>query len=122
MNDILHMADHDFFFELCYGSKHPGAFFTWTPEIFRSLITSIDYSKPTQLAKAELYGINPRPKMHEEMFITNNAGLRAAINSISNKLDKNYRLSNAQIPYLEVVQQLERPLASSRFTNSASLC
>jgi hypothetical protein len=53
---------------MVHGDRHPGAFFSYTPEIFRAGINDIDTSKNSQVAKSELYQILFRPKMHNNPF------------------------------------------------------
>jgi len=61
MGDILEISDHDYYFDLMF-PDHPGAFFTYTPELFWALINEIDFTLNTQLAKSRLYGIPNRDK------------------------------------------------------------
>lgn len=71
MGDHYEICDHDFYLETEFGDRHPGAFFTYTPELFSSLINEIDYTVNTQEAKAKLYGLLPRPKLHEAVLSGN---------------------------------------------------
>ena len=63
ISSIFEIERHDFHLELEYPEKHPGPFFLYTPEIFKSLISEIDTSKNTQEAKSELYNIMTRSKI-----------------------------------------------------------
>jgi hypothetical protein len=49
--------------ELAFGDAHPGAFFSYTPEILLASIKDFDYTTNSQVAKAKLYGLLPRPKI-----------------------------------------------------------
>lgn len=53
----------DFYTELLFGDNHPGAFFTYTPEIFYSYSKNIQTNLSIQEAKAVLYNLNFRPKI-----------------------------------------------------------
>ena len=68
MGETLEIADHDFFMETEYGDRHPGAFFTYTPELYSALIKEIDFTANTQIAKASLYGVLPRSKNYTHFF------------------------------------------------------
>ena len=63
MSDQTEFAEQDWFVEILFPEKHPGAFFTYTPEMLYSIITNIDTSLPTQEAKAKLYDLEFRPKL-----------------------------------------------------------
>lgn len=78
---ILELEGHDFYLELKYGDAHPGAFFSYTPELFRALITGLNTNVSTQVAKAELYGLLPRPKIN---FIYTSACKSDSLNKIIN--------------------------------------
>lgn len=61
MGEMLEFAEYEWYFDVTM-PQHPGAFFTYTPDLFLSLITSIDTTIPTQLSKAQLYDVAFRPK------------------------------------------------------------
>lgn len=61
ISSMLEITYHDYLIELTH-SNNPGAFFSYTPEIFRALINEIDYTKTSQLAKSELYNLLVRSK------------------------------------------------------------
>ena len=63
MGSILEFEEHDFYLDVSFDNKHPGAFFSFTPDILFSLIQSIDISKNVQLAKSILYKIPGRSKI-----------------------------------------------------------
>ena len=62
MGDVFEITDHDCYLNLEYGDRHPGAFFTFTPEIFKAMITDIDCTVNSQLAKSKLYSLLERTK------------------------------------------------------------
>ncbi len=62
LGNILEIEQHDFYLDIEFGDQHPSGFFSYTPEIFFSLIKNIDTTKNTQLAKSMLYQITPRIK------------------------------------------------------------
>ena len=68
MGDLFNFVCFNHWLEIEHGAKHPGAFFSYTPEIFRAGIADIDTSKNSQVAKSELYEIAFRPKMHNNPF------------------------------------------------------
>lgn len=45
-------------------NEHPFKFLMYTPEMVYNMVKEIDYTKPSQLAIAEYYGVLPRPKVH----------------------------------------------------------
>lgn len=61
MGRTMEICDHDYYLDLEY-NDHPSGFFVYTPEIFKAMITEIDYTLNTQIAKAQLYGLLPRCK------------------------------------------------------------
>jgi hypothetical protein len=62
MGDELEFEQYDWYLDTSK-PNNPGAFFTYTPDIFYSLINSIDTSLTTQLAKSKLYNVPFRPKI-----------------------------------------------------------
>lgn len=62
------LASRDMVLNLKYPTEHPGAFFTYTPEILRACVADVNTTVNTQMAKAELYNILPRPKMWTNLF------------------------------------------------------
>jgi hypothetical protein len=64
MGDVFEIWDRDCYLNLEYGDSHPGAFFTFTPEIFKAIITDIDCALNSQLAKSKLYGLSERAKSY----------------------------------------------------------
>ena len=62
-DDILDLSFNQHSVEVVYGDKHPGAFFTYTPEIVYSSIVEFDYTVNSQVAKSNLYKILQRSKM-----------------------------------------------------------
>ena len=61
VGDDVILESHDFYLEA--NTNHPGAFFTYTPELFFASINDIDRSLHAQTAKSNLYGIPNRPKL-----------------------------------------------------------
>ena len=64
MGDVFEIWDRDCYLNLEYGDRHPGAFFTFTPEIFKAMITDIDCTLNSQLAKSKLYNLSERAKSY----------------------------------------------------------
>ena len=64
MGDVFEIAEHDYYMNLVYGSDHPGGFLSYTPEMFFSLVRNIPNHLNTQQAKAEIYGLEFRPKFN----------------------------------------------------------
>ena len=62
IGDVFEIWDRDCYLNLEYGNRHPGAFFTFTPEIFKAMITDIDCTLNSQLAKSKLYNLSERAK------------------------------------------------------------
>jgi hypothetical protein len=63
MGSIIEFDEHDYYLDVSFDKKHPGAFFSFTPDILFSLIRSLDISKNVQLAKSILYKIPGRSKI-----------------------------------------------------------
>lgn len=61
MGEVLEFAEYEWYFDVT-NPTHPGAFFTYTSDLFFSLVNSVDTTLPTQLAKAQLYDVAFRPK------------------------------------------------------------
>ena len=64
IGDVFEIWDRDCYLNLEYGDRHPGAFFTFTPEIFKAMITDIDCTLNSQLAKSKLYNLSERAKSY----------------------------------------------------------
>jgi hypothetical protein len=62
LGEIFEFEKHDFHLDLEFPNRHPGSFFTYTPEIFLTFVKEIDITKNSQEAKAELYGVLTRSK------------------------------------------------------------
>jgi len=73
MGDVFEITDHEFYLNLEYGDSHPGAFFTFTPEIFKAIITDIDVNKNSQSSKSTLYGLQFRSKTFSAFYYINDA-------------------------------------------------
>lgn len=66
LTEIIELPEWDFYSDL--SGDHPGAFFCYTKEIFKSMIDEINYSKTMQDAKSELYNIHFRPKIRNNLI------------------------------------------------------
>lgn len=60
----LVIDEYDFYLDVTYRNKHPGGFFSYTPDSFLSLIKNIDLSVNSQKAKSKLFQIPFRPKLN----------------------------------------------------------
>jgi hypothetical protein len=69
MGNVFEMFEHDFYLNIEYGDYHPNAFYSYTPELFFSMVRDIDCTINSQEAKSKLYNLLPRPKI-EEVFVT----------------------------------------------------
>ena len=84
---LLNFVCYNHWLEIEHGNRHPGAFFSYTPELFRAGIADIDITKNSQVAKSQLYNIPFRPKMHNEMFgYYPNHKLDTVINNLRTKM------------------------------------
>lgn len=66
LGDILEIEEHDYYFDII-NPTHPGAFFTYTPNMFFSMIYSIDRTVNSQVAKSKLYNVPFRSKVHSTL-------------------------------------------------------
>lgn len=62
ISETLEFCEWDYYLDL-YDSSHPSGFFTYDISIFHSLIRDIRYDTATQIAKYELYKLEPRRKI-----------------------------------------------------------
>lgn len=107
MGEILDLHDNNFWTEMHFGDKHPGAFFTYTPNLFQACVREIDSSKNSQVAKSELYGIIPRPKLINWPFdYCNNPQLQKIITQLQKKLHKPWELQSIKIHRCELLDKL----------------
>jgi hypothetical protein len=60
---VLEAMPHDWFLEVYSKQSHPGAFFSYTPELMYSFINSINFDTNLQTAKSSLYNVPNRPKI-----------------------------------------------------------
>jgi hypothetical protein len=60
---ILEAMPHDWFLEKYSKQSHPGAFFSYTPEMMYSFIDSLNFTTDSQTAKSGMYGVANRPKI-----------------------------------------------------------
>lgn len=68
ISERLEMSEWDYYLDT-YDNSHPSGFFTYSLEVFYSLLNQIKYDIPTQMAKYKLYQLTPRKKMYwEEEF------------------------------------------------------
>jgi hypothetical protein len=108
MGDKFDLGDNFHWLDLEYGDSHPSAFFTYTPELFRSMISEIDTSKNTQIAKAMLYDVIPRSKTNCEMTsYCNSKVLQSIVDNVIKKVYNPNRLSYILIDKIELLNQLE---------------
>jgi hypothetical protein len=64
--DIFEMSHNQHQIEIEFDDKHPGAFFTYTPELFKACLVNADTSLHCQSYKAKLYNLLPRSKIYVE--------------------------------------------------------
>jgi hypothetical protein len=108
MGDVFDLGDNFHWLDLEYGDLHPGGFFTYTPEIFRSMILEVDTTKNTQIAKAELYNIIARSKTNQPVCeYCNSETLQILIKDISKKVFNPNRLSYILINKTELLDQIK---------------
>lgn len=69
IGSILEIEEHDFYLDVSFKNQHPGGFFSYTPDMFFSLIANIDINKNVQLAKSELYQLESRTKSSTKLKI-----------------------------------------------------
>lgn len=62
-NNDVEIEAHDFYLDLNFGDKHPGGFFSYTPDMFFSHIASMPLGLNLQAAKEELYQVPGRSKI-----------------------------------------------------------
>jgi hypothetical protein len=60
IGNVNEFYDHDYYLHL--SGNHPGAFFSYTPELLCAMVKEMDTTKNIQDAKQQLYGIGWRPK------------------------------------------------------------
>ena len=68
VGNLVEITDHNYFLDVVHGSKHPGAFLSYTPELFAALVRELDTTMNTQMAKSQLYGILCRTKIQSSFF------------------------------------------------------
>lgn len=68
-DDQLEIEEHDFYLDLTFGTKHPGGFLSYTPDMFFSLLTHLPLGVNTQVAKEMLYQIPGRSKIISSLEI-----------------------------------------------------
>ena len=79
LSPILQLYSYDYAVDIAFPGKHPLCFMSYTPEMMHSLVRDFDYTKPVQLAKAEYYGVAPRPKIDAHFKLA----INPALNTIS---------------------------------------
>lgn len=85
--ELLNFVCYNHWLEIEHGNRHPGAFFSYTPELFRAGIADIDITKNSQQAKSQLYQVPFRPKIHNDMFgYYPNHALDTTINNLRTKM------------------------------------
>jgi hypothetical protein len=73
-------------------NQHPGAFFVYTPEIFKSYLLSADCSKPAQIAKSNLYNVIPRSKIVLDLHLISDSPVLKGM--IEKRLEDTKRIEN----------------------------
>ncbi len=68
IGETVELTDHHYFLDVVHGAVHPGAFFSYTPELFYAMVRELDVTKNTQDAKSSLYNILWRPKIQSPFF------------------------------------------------------
>lgn len=63
IDDQLDIEEHDFYLDLSFGDRHPGAFISYTPDMFFSFIQNLPMGINIQVAKEILYQIPVRSKI-----------------------------------------------------------
>lgn len=89
INPLLEIDSFDFGIDLEFPNKHPSSFLMYTPEMFYSLISSLDYQKPIQLALLEFYDIIPRPKIPYILNVSLNSRISALAPETNSQLNLN---------------------------------
>jgi len=79
-SDTLSLLSYDYGLDLAFPERHPGSFFTYTPNLLYHMVSNLDYTKPVQIAMSEYYGVRPRPKISAFM---NTGIMREAADSIN---------------------------------------
>ena len=64
VGEIAVIGEHDYYLELIFDKFHPGGFLSYTPELFFSLVKNLPTGLNTQHAKAQIYGLEFRPKFN----------------------------------------------------------
>jgi hypothetical protein len=108
MGEVVEISDHDYYLELEYQSKHPGAFFSFTPELFKSMLQNIDTTLNSQTAKSKLYDLPVRPKSFSSFEFCKYvlASRNAVYQKINEKFRRSDQLAFLQLPRSEVYQML----------------
>ena len=97
MSENLSTDNYSFIVETI-NRDHPGGFLSYTPELMVNIVKEIDYSKPSEIALAEYYGVMPRPKINAQM----NLFLNRKLYELKIETDKNtvvfvYELGNKNV-------------------------
>jgi len=106
IEDTLYIDGAFYYIHLSVNRPHPGAFFSYTPEIFKSYIEELDYNDNIQLSKSKLYGILPRSKIIFDLHsISDSVVLK---NMIINRLSSLSHIDNViPINKFDVLKKLE---------------
>jgi hypothetical protein len=88
---IFSLEDSSFFLHL-EKTQHPGPFFLYTPEIFQAYLKTIDFNKPGQIAKSNLYNILPRSKIVYDLHLISDSVVIK--NMIEQRLQKLKHIEN----------------------------
>jgi hypothetical protein len=65
---VLEAMPHDWYLERYSKQSHPGAFFSYTPELMYAFIDSLDFTTDSQTAKSSMYGVANRPKISSSFW------------------------------------------------------
>lgn len=90
ISERLEMSEWDYYLDT-YDSSHPSGFFTYSLEVYYSLINQIRYDVSTQKAKYLLYQVKPRMKMFwkEEFY--------AIFREMKKNVDYNYYIQKKDL-------------------------
>jgi hypothetical protein len=66
-NDRLETDEHAFYLDVNFGTQHPGGFFSYTPDLFFSLVTHLPLGINIQAAKEQLYQVPGRSKFVSDL-------------------------------------------------------
>ena len=106
VGDTAILYGWSFYLELEYVDQHPGAFFSYTPEIFYSHNNEINKNKNSQIAKSELYVILPRPKFWYNPLNFNIPEINSLNKNLSKKFHRPNNISCWTMPRAKLLKKL----------------